>query len=48
MEGYQSWIRLTKIDFVGLLIFLLYLVSSLVYLAARCIYSLDGLGEQRW
>lgn len=48
MEGYQSWIRLTKVDLIGLFIFLLYLITSLAYLAARCYYSLNGLGNQKW
>jgi hypothetical protein len=48
MEGYQSWIRLTKVDVVGLLIFLLYLGASVVYLLARIVYSLDGLGSELW
>jgi hypothetical protein len=48
MENYQSWIRLTKLDVLGLVIFLLYLVTSVAYILARIVYSLDGLGSETW
>jgi hypothetical protein len=48
MEVYQSWIRLSRVDVVGLLIFLLYVLASGAYMACRCIYSLKGLGDEVW
>lgn len=48
MESFTTWIRLTRVDLIGLLIFLLYLVTSGAYIVARIIYSLDGLGSELW
>lgn len=48
MEGFTTWIRLTHVDLIGLLIFLIYLLTGLAYIVARIIYSLDGLGSELW
>lgn len=42
-EAYKGWTRLTHVNFLGLLIFLLYLLVSVAYIAARCFWSLRGL-----
>ena len=44
-ESYQAWGRMTHVNVVGLLIFLLYLLVSGAYIFFRCRDSLDGLGE---
>lgn len=48
MEGFTTWIRMTRVDLIGLLIFLVYVVVSGAYIVARIIYSLDGLGSELW
>jgi hypothetical protein len=44
-EGYKAWTRLTHINFVGITLFLVYLLVSFGYLFTRWWYSLRGLGQ---
>jgi hypothetical protein len=44
-EGYKGWVRMTSLNVFGLFVFLLYLITSALYVAARCYFSLRGLGN---
>ena len=44
-ESYKGWVRMTSVSVGGLTVFLLYLASAALYIAARCAFSLRGLGD---
>lgn len=48
MESFTTWIRMTRVDLIGLLIFLIYILTGGAYILARIVYSLDGLGSELW
>jgi hypothetical protein len=44
-QAYKMWNRMTQFNVLGTVIFLLYVIVSIAYLAARSFYSLRGLGS---
>jgi hypothetical protein len=44
-EAYKAWTRLTHVNFVGLILFLVYLLVAGGYLYTRWRYSVRGLGQ---